>query len=89
MPGDVLALVLDLGTRLNTPVVPAKRRTAGLSLRATDLEWSRTVEGGHEVSGPAEDLLLIAGVRPAGLSGLRGDGVGVLAERIGAAAPVT
>lgn len=68
-------------------MVPTARRAKGLSLRATDVDWSREVAGGPAVTGPAEDLILALGGRPAGLAALSDVGVAVLAARIGAATP--
>lgn len=58
----------------------APRRFAGLQLVATDAEWSSGA--GPQVRGPAEDLLLVAAGRPAGLVALDGPGLAVLAERM-------
>ncbi|MBC8090513.1 MAG: maleylpyruvate isomerase family mycothiol-dependent enzyme [Pseudonocardia sp.] len=58
-------------------------RIAGLALTATDAGW--TSGDGPEVRGAAEDLLLVVGGRPAGLAGLTGPGVQVLAGRLSAA----
>lgn len=56
------------------------KRVAGLALEATDAAWSAGT--GPLVRGPAEDLLLVAAGRPAGLAGLDGPGVAVLAGRL-------
>ncbi len=55
-------------------------RVAGLELVATDAGWSSGQ--GPQVCGTAEDLLLIAAGRPAGLSVLSGPGVGILTGRL-------
>jgi uncharacterized protein (TIGR03083 family) len=60
--------------------VGADARAEGLRLHATDLDL-RLGDGGPEVSGPAEALLLAVSGRPAGLDDLTGDGVAVLARR--------
>jgi uncharacterized protein (TIGR03083 family) len=57
------------------------RRLAGVELVATDADWSSGE--GPQVRGPAEDLLLVASGRPAGLAALDGPGVGLLARRLG------
>ena len=59
-----------------------RRRAADLHLTATDLDWSWG--RGPEVSGAAEALLLAVLGRPAALADLSGEGVSVLASRIGA-----
>jgi uncharacterized protein (TIGR03083 family) len=73
--------VLGLVIKVSTPMVPAKKRTAGLSLVATDVPWSRMVDGAPTVEGPAEDLLLAVGGRAAGFPVLAGEGVDTLARR--------
>jgi uncharacterized protein (TIGR03083 family) len=55
-------------------------RLAGLRLEATDTGWSWG--SGALVCGPAEDLLLGASGRAAGLAALEGDGVPLLSERV-------
>jgi uncharacterized protein (TIGR03083 family) len=60
----------------------SKRRTAGLRLVATDVDWA--AGEGPEVRGSAEDLLLALCGRPAGLAGLTGDGVAQLRARVAA-----
>jgi uncharacterized protein (TIGR03083 family) len=57
-----------------------KKRIAGLTLRATDVEWSTGT--GPEVSGPAVSLLLAMTGRKAGLDGLSGPGLATLQSRI-------
>ena len=56
-----------------------KNRIAGLSLRATDVQWS--TGSGPEVSGPMLDLLLAMTGRRAGLDGLSGPGLATLRSR--------
>jgi len=56
------------------------KRLDGLELVATDVSW---LSGeGPEVRGSASDLLLVATGRRAGLTGLTGSGVELLAERL-------
>jgi uncharacterized protein (TIGR03083 family) len=83
-PAEMLADVLGLCTRLVTPQVPAAWRCRGLTLTARDIDWERPVTGAPEVSGNAEDLILAIAGREAGLRGLSGAGVNILASRIGA-----
>jgi uncharacterized protein (TIGR03083 family) len=60
-------------------LIGAKRRIAGLTLRATDADWSHGA--GLQVSGPMLSLLLAMTGRKAALGDLSGDGVAVLRER--------
>jgi uncharacterized protein (TIGR03083 family) len=60
----------------------SRRRTIGLRLVATDIDWAGG--DGPEVRGTAEDLLLALCGRPAGLAGLSGAGVGELRRRVAA-----
>ncbi|MEU6425977.1 maleylpyruvate isomerase family mycothiol-dependent enzyme [Microbispora sp. NPDC046973] len=64
----------------------APARLADLRLVATDVDW--TSGSGQEISGAAGDLLLIATGRPAGLAGLSGPGLDVLAARMQGPAPL-
>ena len=60
-------------------LIGAKRRIAGLTLRATDADWSHGT--GPQVSGPMLSLLLAMTGRKSPLDDLSGDGVAVLRER--------
>ncbi len=60
-------------------LIGAKRRIAGVTLRATNAEWQHG--SGPEVSGPAIALLLAMTGRRAALDDLTGDGVAILRER--------
>ncbi|HWE56289.1 MAG TPA: maleylpyruvate isomerase family mycothiol-dependent enzyme [Acidimicrobiales bacterium] len=60
-------------------VFDAKKRTAGLCLRATDMDW--TAGDGPEVSGPGEALLMAMAGRRAALADLGGEGQPILAAR--------
>ena len=62
--------------------VGAKKRTAGLHLVATDVEWSHGQ--GPEVQGTGEAILLALTGRPVVLDELTGDGVATLRARIAA-----
>jgi len=79
IPPERLAVVLDFAR--TAPTISAAKRIKGLTLSATDLDW-RTGSG-PLVEGPGEALLMaLAGRR--GVTGeLSGDGVAVLADRIG------
>lgn len=82
VPEERLRAALDTAPTL-AGFVKCKQRAAGLHLRSTDVDWS--AGAGPSVAGPALDLLLALSGRPAGLDGLTGDGVSVLAERVKAA----
>ena len=75
---DVAVPVLDYVAA--NRLLGGPKRLAGLGLVATDVPWSSG--RGPEVRGRAEDLLLIAAGRPAGLAHLAGPGVDRLSERI-------
>ena len=57
-----------------------KNRIAGLTLKATDVQWSHG--SGPEVSGPMLDLLLAMTGRRAGLAALSGPGLATLQSRM-------
>jgi uncharacterized protein (TIGR03083 family) len=61
------------------PLVGCRRRIAGLSLHATDVDWS--TGDGPEVRGPLVPLLLAMSGRKSVLDSLTGDGVAILRER--------
>jgi uncharacterized protein (TIGR03083 family) len=65
------------------PLVGAKKRSEGLHLVATDVDWEHG--SGPTVSGPAIALLLAMSGRRAGLEDLTGDGVSAMTARM----PVT
>lgn len=60
-------------------VIGAKKRIAGVTLRATDCDWRHGT--GPEAAGPMRALLLVMAGRGAALADLRGDGVVVLGSR--------
>jgi uncharacterized protein (TIGR03083 family) len=60
-------------------LIGTKKRIAGLTLRATDGDW--TTGSGPEVSGPILSLLMAMTGRPATLDDLAGDGLATLAAR--------
>lgn len=57
----------------------AKKRIAGLRLRATDMDWSHG--NGPEVTGPAEALAMVMAGRLVALDDLSGEGKAELATR--------
>lgn len=78
VPEDALVLVADTCRRAGF-MLHGRRRAAGLTLRATDADW--TAGGGPVVTGPLEAIVLaVAGRRPA-LSELSGDGLDLLRSR--------
>lgn len=80
-PLDDWRIVLDflVSPAARRGFVP-KERLAGLSLRATDLDW-RSGDG-PEVAGPAEALAMAVTGRPMALADLAGEGVPVLRQRL-------
>lgn len=56
-----------------------KRRSAGLKLRATDVDW--TFGDGPEVAGPGMDLIMAMSGRGAALNNCTGDGVATMRAR--------
>ena len=61
-------------------LIGAKKRVAGLTLRATDTDWSAGT--GPEAAGPAISLVLAMTGRQAALGDLSGEGVAALSERM-------
>ena len=61
-------------------LIGAKRRIAGLSLRATDAQWG--TGSGPEVAGPAISLVMAMTGRGAALDDLSGEGLATLRSRI-------
>lgn len=78
-PVDAVTQVADSYKGSNL-VIGARDRIAGVTLRATDTDWSHG--SGPEAAGRAIDLLLAMTGRPVGLDGLSGDGVEVLRSRL-------
>jgi len=77
-PPDAVIRVADFYQGSNL-LIGTKRRIAGLTLRATDADWSHGT--GPEISGPMLSLLLAMTGRKASLEDLSGDGVAVLRDR--------
>ena len=61
-------------------LIGAKKRIAGLSLRATDAQWG--TGSGPEVAGPAISLVMAMTGRGAALDDLSGEGLATLRSRI-------
>ncbi len=68
----------DLYTGSNL-LIGAKKRVAGLTLRATDAEWSTGT--GPEVAGPTIAIVMAMTGRTVAFDDLEGDGVDTLRER--------
>lgn len=77
-PLDAVRQVLEFYTGSNA-IIGTKRRIEGVTLRATDTDW--THGSGPEVQGPLLSLLLAGTGRRAALDDLAGDGVRVLRSR--------
>jgi uncharacterized protein (TIGR03083 family) len=80
IPSDRLRVVLDFAR--TAPPIGAWRRVRGLTLVATDLDW--TAGKGPVVEGPAESLLMAIAGRHGVATELTGAGQPTIAERIGA-----
>jgi uncharacterized protein (TIGR03083 family) len=78
VPSDALTAVADNYVTTNL-LLGAKRRIAGLRLRATDVDWSHGT--GPEVRGPLTSLILAMSGRTPALGDLHGEGLAVLAGR--------
>jgi uncharacterized protein (TIGR03083 family) len=63
-----------------TPLLHGKQRSAGLTLRATDADWS--AGEGPEVSGPITSIILAVSGRKAALADLSGAGLETLRPRL-------
>ena len=61
------------------PVIGSKKRIAGLTLRATDAQWS--TGSGPTVEGPAKQLVLAVAGRRSALDTLSGEGLATLRAR--------
>ena len=77
-PLDALVLVADAYKKSNM-VAGTKRRIAGLSLQATDIDWS--TGSGPLVSGPMLSLLMTMAGRYQAIEDLDGEGVEILQPR--------
>lgn len=76
-PLDTVSTLLDYSA--GSALLGGKRRVAGLTLKASDSDWSRG--SGPLVEGPALSLLLATTGRTAALDDLSGPGVELLAAR--------
>jgi len=78
-PVDALTRVADFYKGSNL-LIGGKKRIAGLTLRATDADWSTGT--GPEVAGPALSLVQAIAGRPAALEHLTGEGLATLQARM-------
>jgi uncharacterized protein (TIGR03083 family) len=78
-PVDTVVTVADFYKGSNL-LLGSKTRIAGLTLRASDVDWS--TGSGPEVTGPMIDLVLSLTGRPAGLADLAGAGLATLRTRM-------
>lgn len=79
VPPERMRTVLDFAR--TAPTIGASKRVRGLTLTATDLDW--TAGTGPVVEGPAESLLMAVAGRRGVAPELTGPGSGRLADRIG------
>ena len=77
-PEPALMAVADSWKNSNL-LIGAKRRIAGVQLRATDVEW--THGDGPEVAGPLQSLILAMTGRKGSHQDLSGEGLSLLASR--------
>jgi uncharacterized protein (TIGR03083 family) len=77
-PAEHLTTLADLYKKTGAPL-RAKKRIDGLSMRATDVDWS--TGAGPEVSGPCMSLILAMVGRAGALADCEGDGVETLRGR--------
>lgn len=77
-PTDAAVQVADFFKGSNL-IIGAKKRIAGLQLRATDADWSNGE--GPEVAGPIASLIMAMTGRKAAIADLKGDGVAELQSR--------
>ncbi|MFB9323628.1 maleylpyruvate isomerase family mycothiol-dependent enzyme [Cryptosporangium minutisporangium] len=79
IPAERMTVTLDFARR--SPFIQAPKRIRGLTLVATDLDWSTGT--GPRVEGPAESLLMAIAGRSGVVGELSGPGRTELAHRIG------
>ncbi len=78
-PTDATTRIADFYRGSNL-LIGGKKRVSGLTLRATDTDWS--AGSGPEVAGPSIALVLVMTGRGSALGELSGDGVAVLSQRV-------
>jgi uncharacterized protein (TIGR03083 family) len=77
-PAEWVTRVIEFYSGSNM-LIGGKRRVAGLTLRATDADWSHG--SGPVVEGPAMSLLMATAGRRVALDDLTGDGLATLSSR--------
>jgi uncharacterized protein (TIGR03083 family) len=77
-PTEALTRMVDFYRGSNL-LIGGKKRAAGLTLRATDADWS--AGSGPEVAGPAVSLMMAIVGRQAAVDELSGEGVATLKQR--------
>ena len=78
-PAPALVAVADNYLKTNL-LIGSKRRSSGLALRATDVDWS--AGEGPDVTGPLISLILALAGRKGAVGDLTGQGVSVLSGRM-------
>jgi uncharacterized protein (TIGR03083 family) len=66
--------------RKSNLLIGAKRRADGLTLRASDVDWS--AGSGPEVTGPLASIIVAITGRKVGLDDLTGEGAAILRQRV-------
>jgi uncharacterized protein (TIGR03083 family) len=80
VPAERLVRLAEIMIRDRVGAGGAKR-ARGLRLRATDVDWA--TGAGPEVRGPAEALIMALAGRSAALNDVDGDGISLMAARVG------
>jgi uncharacterized protein (TIGR03083 family) len=78
IPEASLVAVADFYKKSNL-IIGAKRRIAGLQLKATDADWQSG--DGPTVSGPLISLIMAMAGRKAAIADLQGEGISTLSQR--------
>lgn len=79
VPADCLVIVAETCRRTGL-FLGGKQRCAGLTLRATDVDWS--AGSGPEVTGPLASIIMAVTGRPMALETLSGKGLSTLTARL-------
>lgn len=81
IPEDRLVAALDGAAAVSSPLFSPRKKISGLRFEATDVGWSHG--DGPVVTGRGEAILMSAAGRVSALRELDGEGVRILAERVG------
>jgi uncharacterized protein (TIGR03083 family) len=84
IPEARLVAVLEALPMIDSKLFDTRSKLDGVRVSATDVEWRHG--DGPTIEGPGEAIVMAVAGRTVALDDLEGDGVAVLAERIGAAA---